>query len=92
METALRGLLSKAYLVYLDGIIIVCRIFEEHLNNIRLIFQVLQYAHIKLIAKSVSFHKYLLDEAVWIHKRATFSKEDHMYNVLDLAETKTRKT
>lgn len=51
MATALRGLLSKAYLVYLDGIIIVRRKFEKHLSNIHLLFQELQYAYFKLIIK-----------------------------------------
>ncbi|GBN03671.1 Retrovirus-related Pol polyprotein from transposon 17.6 [Araneus ventricosus] len=42
METVLRGLSSEAYLVYLDDIIIVGRKFEEHLNNIRKVFQKMQ--------------------------------------------------
>ncbi|GBM45471.1 Retrovirus-related Pol polyprotein from transposon 297 [Araneus ventricosus] len=39
METVLLGLTSEACLVYLDDIIIVGRTFEEHLNNIRKVFQ-----------------------------------------------------
>ncbi|GBN56664.1 Retrovirus-related Pol polyprotein from transposon 297, partial [Araneus ventricosus] len=39
METVLRGLTSEACLVYLDDIIIVGRTFQEHLNNIRKVFQ-----------------------------------------------------
>lgn len=38
METILRGLLSEAYLVYLDNIIIVGWKLEEHLNNMWLVF------------------------------------------------------
>ncbi|GBM14110.1 Retrovirus-related Pol polyprotein from transposon 17.6 [Araneus ventricosus] len=39
METVLRELTSEACLVYLDDIIIVGRTFEEHLNNLRKVFQ-----------------------------------------------------
>ncbi|GBM94016.1 Retrovirus-related Pol polyprotein from transposon 297 [Araneus ventricosus] len=39
METVLRGLSSEACLVYLDDIIIVGWTFEEHLNNLRKVFQ-----------------------------------------------------
>ncbi|GBL77329.1 Retrovirus-related Pol polyprotein from transposon 297 [Araneus ventricosus] len=42
LETVLRGLTSEACLVYLDDIIIVRRTFQEHLNNIRKVFQRLQ--------------------------------------------------
>ncbi|GBM83654.1 Retrovirus-related Pol polyprotein from transposon 297 [Araneus ventricosus] len=38
METVLRGLTSKACLVYHDDNVIVGRTFEEHLNNIRKVF------------------------------------------------------
>ncbi|GBN25305.1 Retrovirus-related Pol polyprotein from transposon 297 [Araneus ventricosus] len=48
METVLRGLSSEACLVYLDDIIIVGRTFEEHLNNLRKVFQRLQKANLKL--------------------------------------------
>ncbi|GBO20384.1 Retrovirus-related Pol polyprotein from transposon 297 [Araneus ventricosus] len=48
METVLRGLTSEACLVYLDDIIIVGRTFQEHLNNIRKVFQRLQKANLKL--------------------------------------------
>ncbi|GBN50517.1 Retrovirus-related Pol polyprotein from transposon 297 [Araneus ventricosus] len=51
METVLRGLTSEACLVYLDDIIIVGRTFQEHLNNIRKVFQRLQKANLKLSPK-----------------------------------------
>ncbi|GBL99944.1 Transposon Ty3-I Gag-Pol polyprotein, partial [Araneus ventricosus] len=51
METVLRGLSSEACLVYLDDIIIVGQTFEEHLNNLRKVFQRLQKANLKLSPK-----------------------------------------
>ncbi|GBM38864.1 Retrovirus-related Pol polyprotein from transposon 297 [Araneus ventricosus] len=39
MEKVLRGLTTETCSVYLDDIIIVGRTFEEHLNNIRKVFQ-----------------------------------------------------
>ncbi|GBM75402.1 Transposon Ty3-I Gag-Pol polyprotein, partial [Araneus ventricosus] len=55
METVLRGLSSEAFLVYLDDIIIVGRTFEEHLNNLRKVFQRLQKANLKLSPKKCRF-------------------------------------
>ncbi|GBM08967.1 Retrovirus-related Pol polyprotein from transposon 297 [Araneus ventricosus] len=55
METVLRGLSSEACLVYLDDIIIVGRTFEEHLNNLRKVFQRLQKANLKLNLKKCRF-------------------------------------
>ncbi|GBM57168.1 Retrovirus-related Pol polyprotein from transposon 297 [Araneus ventricosus] len=57
METVLRGLTSEACLVYLDNIIIVGRTFEEHLNNIRKVFQRLQKANLKLSPKKCRFFR-----------------------------------
>ncbi|GBL97396.1 Retrovirus-related Pol polyprotein from transposon 297 [Araneus ventricosus] len=57
METVLRGLTSEAFLVYLDDIIIVGRTFEEHLNNIRKVFQRLQKANLKLSPKKCRFFR-----------------------------------
>ncbi|GBM46445.1 Retrovirus-related Pol polyprotein from transposon 297 [Araneus ventricosus] len=53
METILGGLSSC--LVYLDDIIIVRRTFEEHLNNLRKVFQRLQKANLKLSPKKCRF-------------------------------------
>ncbi|GBL98850.1 Retrovirus-related Pol polyprotein from transposon 297 [Araneus ventricosus] len=55
MEAVLRGLSSEACLVYLDGIIIVGRTFEEHLNNLRKVFHRLQKANLKLSPKKCRF-------------------------------------
>ncbi|GBM33848.1 Retrovirus-related Pol polyprotein from transposon 297, partial [Araneus ventricosus] len=57
METILRGLTSEACLVYLDDIIIVGRTFQEHLNNIRKVFQRLQKANHKLSLKKCRFFR-----------------------------------
>ncbi|GBM66543.1 Retrovirus-related Pol polyprotein from transposon 297 [Araneus ventricosus] len=55
METVLCGLSSEACLVHLDDIIIVGRTFEEHLNNLRKVFQRLQKANLKLNPKKCRF-------------------------------------
>ncbi|GBN12405.1 Retrovirus-related Pol polyprotein from transposon 297, partial [Araneus ventricosus] len=55
MGTVLRGLSSEACLVYLDDIIIVGRTFEEHLSNLRKVFQRLQNANLKLSPKKCRF-------------------------------------
>ncbi|GBM69539.1 Transposon Ty3-I Gag-Pol polyprotein [Araneus ventricosus] len=57
METLLRRLTSEACLVYLDDIIKVGRTFQEHLNNIRKIFQRLQKASRKLSPKKCRFFR-----------------------------------
>ncbi|GBL91854.1 Retrovirus-related Pol polyprotein from transposon 297 [Araneus ventricosus] len=57
MKTVLHGLTSEACLVYLDDIIIVERTFEEHLNNIRKVFQRLQNANLKLSPKKCRFFR-----------------------------------
>lgn len=57
METALRGLTSEACLVYLDDIVIVGRTFEEHLSNIRRVFQRLKEANLKLNPKKCQFFR-----------------------------------
>ncbi|GBO23012.1 Retrovirus-related Pol polyprotein from transposon 297 [Araneus ventricosus] len=55
METVLRGLSSEACLVYLDYIIIVWLTFEEHLKNLRKVFQRLQNSNLKLGPKKCRF-------------------------------------
>ncbi|GBO08307.1 Retrovirus-related Pol polyprotein from transposon 17.6 [Araneus ventricosus] len=54
-ETVLRGLSSEDCLVYLDDIIIEGRTFEEHLNNLRKVFQRLQKVNLKLCPKKCKF-------------------------------------
>ncbi|GBM01726.1 Retrovirus-related Pol polyprotein from transposon 297 [Araneus ventricosus] len=55
METVLSGLSSEACLVYLDDILIVGRTFEEHIKNLRKVFQRLQKANLKLSLKKCRF-------------------------------------
>ncbi|GBN85985.1 Retrovirus-related Pol polyprotein from transposon 297 [Araneus ventricosus] len=57
METVLRVFTSEACLVYLDVIIILERTFQEHLNNIRKVFQRLQKANLKLSLKKCRFFR-----------------------------------
>ncbi|GBM80234.1 Retrovirus-related Pol polyprotein from transposon 297, partial [Araneus ventricosus] len=57
METVLSGLTSEACLVNLDDIIIVGRTFEEHLNNIRKVFQRLQTANLMISPKKCRFFR-----------------------------------
>ncbi|GBN10046.1 Transposon Ty3-I Gag-Pol polyprotein [Araneus ventricosus] len=57
METVLRGLTSDSCLVYLDDIILVGRTFQEHLNNIRKVFQRLQKANLKISPKKCRFFR-----------------------------------
>ncbi|GBM88740.1 Retrovirus-related Pol polyprotein from transposon 297 [Araneus ventricosus] len=57
METVLRGLTSEACLVYLDDIITVGRAFQEHLNNIRKVFQRLQKTNLKLSPEKCEFFR-----------------------------------
>ncbi|GFU46009.1 retrovirus-related Pol polyprotein from transposon opus [Nephila pilipes] len=57
MEVVLRGLPSEACLVYLDDIKIVRKTFEEHLSNIRKVFQRLQKANIILSPKKFKFFR-----------------------------------
>jgi hypothetical protein len=48
MESVLRGLIYDACLVYLDDIIVIGRTFQEHLDNLRKVFQRLRGAHLKM--------------------------------------------
>ncbi|GBM68087.1 Retrovirus-related Pol polyprotein from transposon 297 [Araneus ventricosus] len=57
METVLRGLTPEACLVYLDDIILVGQTFQEHLNNIRKVFQRLQKANIQVSPKKYRFFR-----------------------------------
>ncbi|GBM65529.1 Retrovirus-related Pol polyprotein from transposon 297 [Araneus ventricosus] len=54
MKTVLHRLSSKACLVYLDDVI-VGQTFEEHLNNLRKVFQKLHKANLKLSPKKCRF-------------------------------------
>jgi hypothetical protein len=48
MECVLRALTYDACPVYLDDFIVVCRTFQEQLDNLRKVFQRLREAHLKL--------------------------------------------
>lgn len=51
MDCVLRGLTWKTCLVYLDDIIVFGKTFEEHISNLRGVFQRLRGAHLKLSPK-----------------------------------------
>jgi hypothetical protein len=57
MERVLSGLTWKTCLVYLDDIIIFSRTFENHLANLREVFERLKEAHLKLSPKKCHFFK-----------------------------------
>jgi hypothetical protein len=58
MESVLRGLIYDACLVYLDDIIVIGRTFQEHLDNLRKVFQRLRGAHLKMNQEKCRlFHK-----------------------------------
>jgi hypothetical protein len=48
METVLRGLIYDSYLVYLDDVIVIGRMFQEHLLNLRRVFQRFREVRLKL--------------------------------------------
>ena len=48
MNFVLRGVLGKTCLVYLDDIIVFSRTKEEHFNNLRQIFKLLDEANLKM--------------------------------------------
>jgi hypothetical protein len=48
METVLRGLAYESCLVYLNDVIVINRTFQEHLLNLRKVFQRLREARLKL--------------------------------------------
>jgi hypothetical protein len=48
METVLRGLTYDSYLMYLTGVIVIGHTFQEHLLNLRKVFEWLQEVCLKL--------------------------------------------
>jgi len=61
MEFVLRGLTYDACLVYLDDVIVICRTFQEYLGTLRMMFQRLREAQLKLNpAKYQLFRKEVL--------------------------------
>lgn len=57
METILRGLSWKTCLVYLDDVIVFGRTFDEHLRNLRGVFERLRTANLKLSPKKCHIFK-----------------------------------
>jgi hypothetical protein len=58
MESVLRGLIYDVCLVYLDDIIVIGPTFQEHLDNLRKVFQRLRGAHLKMNPEKCRlFHK-----------------------------------
>jgi len=57
MERVLRGLHWKTCLVYLDDIIILGRDFDEHIKNLKEVFERIKNAGLKLSAKKCSLFK-----------------------------------
>jgi hypothetical protein len=57
METVLRGLTYDSCLVYLDDVIVIGSIFQEHLFNLRKVFERFREARLKLNPGNVSFCK-----------------------------------
>jgi hypothetical protein len=55
LETTLQSLNWKICLVYLDDILVWAPTFEEHIENLRLVFDRLQWANLKLNPKKCSF-------------------------------------
>jgi hypothetical protein len=51
MERVLAGLSWQICLVYLDDIIILSKTFDEHLNNLRQVFERLRETNLKLNSK-----------------------------------------
>jgi hypothetical protein len=58
MERVLSGLTWETCLVYLDDIIIFSRTFENHLANLREVFERLKEAHLKLSPKQDKLSKF----------------------------------
>ena len=55
MDLVLAGLLWQTCLVYLDDVIVLGRSFDDHLKNLRAVFDCLRQAHLKLQPPKCSF-------------------------------------
>ena len=55
MECTLRGLTWQICLIYLDDVIVFSRTFQEHLNNLQLVFDRFRKAGIKLKLSKCQF-------------------------------------
>ena len=61
MEIILNGLARDCCMVYLDNILVFSKTFEEHLDNLRKVFQQLQHAGLHLKPKKCSFIQHSVD-------------------------------
>ena len=57
MQIVLRGLLLKICLVFIDDIIIFARTFSEHVTNLKIVFNRLREANLKLKPRKCEFGK-----------------------------------
>jgi hypothetical protein len=57
IEQALTGLQWKVVVLYLDDIIVYSQSFDEHLENLNLVFDRLQSVNLKLKAKTCNFFR-----------------------------------
>lgn len=55
MDSVLKGLVGKIYLVYLDDIIIFSPSLQEHISNLKTVFQRLREANFKVQLKKSEF-------------------------------------
>ena len=61
MEEALRDLLGKVCLVYIDDIIIFSKTYEEHEEAIKLVFEALRKANLKVGVDKCEFFQTHID-------------------------------
>ena len=57
METVLAGLVRNACMVYLDDIMVMGKTFEEHVDNLRQVFDRLREAGLRLKPQKCTFGK-----------------------------------
>ena len=57
MERVLNGILYKSCMVFIDDVLIIGKTWEEHLQNLRLVFERLASANLKLKLKKCDFGK-----------------------------------
>ena len=72
MEAKLRGLARQKCVVYLDDILVMGRTFQEHLSNLREVFDWLRMAGLKLkpkkchlVKQEVKYLGYVVSNAGW---------------------------
>ena len=55
MHSVLRSVIGQICLVYLDDIIVFSKTIDEHINNLKTIFSLLEKAHLKLKLNKCKF-------------------------------------